>query len=135
MCVQLTAWGNVWWGDCVAANDLRNWIRIRQVDGLFYIHFYNEINEQSMNIRPGLNFEISVQTIAGLLSLGYQMGATMHRYIRLSLSLCADALSSLVGVVDDDALRVLLSRLHIDSPVSAGGFVMDGGAQNDGDVV
>jgi hypothetical protein len=23
--------------------DPRNWIRIRQVDGLFFIHFYNEV--------------------------------------------------------------------------------------------
>jgi hypothetical protein len=34
-----------------------------------------------MNVRPGLNFEISVQTISGLLSLGYQIGAIMHRCV------------------------------------------------------
>jgi hypothetical protein len=42
-----------------------------------------------MNVRPGLNFEISVQTISGLLSLGYQIGAIMHRCVRRVMAMNA----------------------------------------------
>eukprot|EP00698_Gefionella_okellyi_P025466 TRINITY_DN9343_c0_g1_i1.p1 TRINITY_DN9343_c0_g1~~TRINITY_DN9343_c0_g1_i1.p1 ORF type:complete len:151 (-),score=35.61 TRINITY_DN9343_c0_g1_i1:27-479(-) len=59
--------------------DSRDWIRVRNVDGLFYVQFYDEIMEKEMNVRPNLSFEISVQTVSGLLSLGYQLGATLHR--------------------------------------------------------
>jgi uridine kinase len=57
----------------------RNWIRIRRFEGLFYIHFYSEIMGNSCNTRPTVNFEISVKAISGLLSLGYEIGAILHR--------------------------------------------------------
>lgn len=59
--------------------DRGNWIRIRRVDGLFYIHFYSEVMDATVNTRPTVNFEISVKTISGLLSLGYQIGAILNR--------------------------------------------------------
>jgi len=56
-----------------------NWIRIRRMDGLFYIHFYSEIMGSTCNTRPMINFEIPVKAISGLLSLGYEIGAILHR--------------------------------------------------------
>ena len=67
--------------------DRRNWIRIRRADGLFYIYFYNEMTGTDANIRPTLNFEISVRSLSGLLALGYQIGATIHRCVQESLPL------------------------------------------------
>lgn len=57
----------------------RNWIRIRRMEGLFYIHFYSEIMGTTCNTRPTVNFEISVKVISGLLSLGYEIGAILNR--------------------------------------------------------
>ena len=44
----------------------RNWIRIRRMEGLFYIHFYSEIMGTTCNTRPTVNFEISVKVRATL---------------------------------------------------------------------
>jgi len=63
--------------------DRANWIRIRRSDSHFNIHFYNEKMEQNINTRPSLNFEISVKTIGGLLSLGYQIGAILNRSVEI----------------------------------------------------
>lgn len=76
-------------------------IRIRRQDGVFTIYFYNEVQillsssplcylisfstssfqvvDKQVNMRPVINFEISVKTISGLLSLGYQLGAILNR--------------------------------------------------------
>jgi len=59
--------------------DQRNWIRIRRSDNSFFVHFYNEITDSNLNVRPTINFEISVKTMSGFLSLGYQFGAILNR--------------------------------------------------------
>jgi len=63
--------------------DRANWIRIRRMGTHFHIHFYNEIMSQNLNTRPSINFEISVKTISGLLSLGYQIGAILNRSVEI----------------------------------------------------
>ncbi|EGG22568.1 adenylate cyclase domain-containing protein [Cavenderia fasciculata] len=64
--------------------DKTNWIRIRRTDkGQFNIYFYREIMDGTINTRPSLNFEISVKTIGGLLSLGYQIGAILNRTVEV----------------------------------------------------
>eukprot|EP00026_Physarum_polycephalum_P006854 Phypoly_transcript_06907.p1 GENE.Phypoly_transcript_06907~~Phypoly_transcript_06907.p1 ORF type:complete len:479 (+),score=78.07 Phypoly_transcript_06907:25-1461(+) len=63
--------------------DRANWIRIRRMGTHFHIHFYNEMMAQNMNTRPSINFEISVKTISGLLSLGYQIGAILNRSVEI----------------------------------------------------
>eukprot|EP01111_Echinosteliopsis_oligospora_P011176 TRINITY_DN3621_c0_g1_i1.p1 TRINITY_DN3621_c0_g1~~TRINITY_DN3621_c0_g1_i1.p1 ORF type:complete len:488 (+),score=101.30 TRINITY_DN3621_c0_g1_i1:32-1495(+) len=63
--------------------DRGNWIRIRRNEGTFQIHFYSETMEQNINVRPSINFEISVKTISGLLSLGYQIGAILNRSVEV----------------------------------------------------
>ncbi|EGC33490.1 hypothetical protein DICPUDRAFT_98541 [Dictyostelium purpureum] len=70
--------------DGISQADKRNWIRIRRSDvGQFNIYFYNEIMDGAVNTRPLLNFEISVKTIGGLLSLGYQIGAILNRTVEV----------------------------------------------------
>lgn len=60
--------------------DRRSWLRVRRfTDGRFYIFFYHEMMDPSMNVRPGINFPITIRVISGLLSLGYQIGAILHR--------------------------------------------------------
>lgn len=63
--------------------DRANWIRIRRMGTHFHIHFYNEMMSQNLNTRPSINFEISVKTISGLLSLGYQIGAILNRSVEI----------------------------------------------------
>jgi len=63
--------------------DRANWIRIRRMGTHFHIYFYNEIMDQNLNTRPSINFEISVKTISGLLSLGYQIGAILNRSVEI----------------------------------------------------
>ncbi|KAL6054238.1 Adenylate cyclase domain-containing protein, variant 2 [Balamuthia mandrillaris] len=65
--------------DSVYQADRSNWIRIRRMDGLFFINFYAEVMDATLNVRPTVDFEISVKTISGLLSLGYQIGAILNR--------------------------------------------------------
>ncbi|GAM19408.1 hypothetical protein SAMD00019534_025830 [Acytostelium subglobosum LB1] len=70
--------------DGISQADKTNWIRIRRTDrGQFNIYFYREIMDANINTRPSLNFEISVKTIGGLLSLGYQIGAILNRTIEV----------------------------------------------------
>ncbi|KAF2072413.1 hypothetical protein CYY_006270 [Polysphondylium violaceum] len=69
--------------DGISQADKTNWIRIRRTDGQFHIYFYNEIMDGAVNTRPSLNFEISVKTIGGLLSLGYQIGAILNRTVEV----------------------------------------------------
>jgi uridine kinase len=60
-------------------SDRSKWIRIRNDNGKFYLYFYNEMMNSVVNVRPQLYFEISVKTLGGLLSLGYQIGAVIDR--------------------------------------------------------
>ena len=60
-------------------SDRQKWIRIRNDNGKFYLYFYNEMMNSVVNVRPQLYFEISVRTLGGLLSLGYQIGAVIDR--------------------------------------------------------
>eukprot|EP01133_Synstelium_polycarpum_P004293 gene4293-5014_t len=70
--------------DGLSQADKTNWIRIRRTDkGQFNIYFYREVMDATINTRPSLNFEISVKTIGGLLSLGYQIGAILNRTIEV----------------------------------------------------
>lgn len=69
--------------DPMNQTDRANWIRIRRSEGHFQIHFYNETMEQNINTRPSIHFEISVKTIGGLLSLGYQIGAILNRTVEI----------------------------------------------------
>eukprot|EP01132_Coremiostelium_polycephalum_P001148 gene1148-1455_t len=69
--------------DGLSQADKTNWIRIRRTDGQFNIYFYKEIMDGAINTRPSLNFEISVKTIGGLLSLGYQIGAILNRTVEV----------------------------------------------------
>ncbi|EFA78307.1 adenylate cyclase domain-containing protein [Heterostelium album PN500] len=70
--------------DGISQADKTNWIRIRRTDkGQFNIYFYREVMDATINTRPSLNFEISVKTIGGLLSLGYQIGAILNRTVEV----------------------------------------------------
>ncbi|KYR00647.1 adenylate cyclase domain-containing protein [Tieghemostelium lacteum] len=69
--------------DGISQADKTNWIRIRRIDGKFHIYIYKEIMDGAINTRPSLNFEISVKTIGGLLSLGYQIGAILNRHVEV----------------------------------------------------
>ncbi|KAN0025441.1 hypothetical protein ACTFIU_003702 [Dictyostelium citrinum] len=70
--------------DGISQADKRNWIRIRRSEhGQFNITFYNEMMDGAVNTRPSLNFEISVKTLGGLLSLGYQIGAILNRTVEV----------------------------------------------------
>ena len=79
--------------------DKTSWIRIRRLDGQFILYFYNEVSPRTraragggvtrlqfqdaqVNTRPGVLFEIGVRSISGLMSLGYKIGAIMHRCVR-----------------------------------------------------
>lgn len=78
-------------------SDRQKWIRIRNSNGQFYIYFYNEIMNSVVNVRPQLYFEISVKTLGGLLSLGYQIGAVIDRETTV--------------IYDRDAVQITIERI------------------------
>ncbi|KYR01765.1 adenylate cyclase domain-containing protein [Tieghemostelium lacteum] len=56
-----------------------DWIRVRNADGQYSIMFSEEIKEGPFIISPRVNFVVSVNILGGLMSLGYQMVAIIHR--------------------------------------------------------
>jgi len=78
-------------------SDRQKWIRIRNSNGQFYIYFYNEMMNSVVNIRPQLYFEISVKTLGGLLSLGYQIGAVIDRETTV--------------IYDKDAVQITIEKI------------------------
>eukprot|EP01112_Ceratiomyxa_fruticulosa_P006873 TRINITY_DN177_c0_g1_i1.p1 TRINITY_DN177_c0_g1~~TRINITY_DN177_c0_g1_i1.p1 ORF type:complete len:431 (-),score=80.81 TRINITY_DN177_c0_g1_i1:78-1370(-) len=56
-----------------------DWIRMRNTDGSYSIMFSEEIKEGGFIISPRVNFVVSVKILGGLMALGYQIGAIIHR--------------------------------------------------------
>jgi len=56
-----------------------DWIRMRNSDGSYSIMFSEEIKEGGFIISPRVNFVVSVKILGGLMALGYQIGAIIHR--------------------------------------------------------
>eukprot|EP01132_Coremiostelium_polycephalum_P005899 gene5899-7347_t len=56
-----------------------DWIRVRNSDGQYSIMFSEEIKESGFIISPRVDFVVSVNMLGGLMSLGYQMMAIIHR--------------------------------------------------------
>lgn len=59
--------------------DCTDWIRMRNTDGVYSILFSEEIKEGGFIISPRVDFVVSVKILGGLMTLGYQMGAIIHR--------------------------------------------------------
>ncbi|EGG18413.1 adenylate cyclase domain-containing protein [Cavenderia fasciculata] len=56
-----------------------DWIRVRNSDGIYSIMFSEEIKESGFIISPRVDFVVGVNMLGGLMSLGYQMVAIIHR--------------------------------------------------------
>eukprot|EP01133_Synstelium_polycarpum_P018602 gene18602-22258_t len=56
-----------------------DWIRVRNADGIYSIMFSEEIKESGFIISPRVDFVVGVNMLGGLMSLGYQMVAIIHR--------------------------------------------------------
>ncbi|EFA80052.1 adenylate cyclase domain-containing protein [Heterostelium album PN500] len=56
-----------------------DWIRVRNSDGIYSIMFSEEIKESGFIISPRVDFIVGVNMLGGLMSLGYQMVAIIHR--------------------------------------------------------
>ncbi|EGC33448.1 uridine kinase [Dictyostelium purpureum] len=56
-----------------------DWIRVRNYDGQYSIMFSEEIKEGPFIISPRVDFVVGVNMLGGLMSLGYQMVAIIHR--------------------------------------------------------
>lgn len=56
-----------------------DWIRMRNSDGVYSIMFFEDIKEGGFIISPRVNYTVSVKILSGLMSLGYQIGAIIHR--------------------------------------------------------
>ncbi|EAL65762.1 adenylate cyclase domain-containing protein [Dictyostelium discoideum AX4] len=56
-----------------------DWIRVRNADGQYSIMFSEEIKEGPFIISPRVDFVVGVNMLGGLMSLGYQMVAIIHR--------------------------------------------------------
>eukprot|EP00026_Physarum_polycephalum_P006959 Phypoly_transcript_07012.p1 GENE.Phypoly_transcript_07012~~Phypoly_transcript_07012.p1 ORF type:complete len:438 (+),score=72.83 Phypoly_transcript_07012:214-1527(+) len=56
-----------------------DWIRMRNSDGVYSIMFFEDIKEGGFIISPRVNYTVSVKILSGLMALGYQIGAIIHR--------------------------------------------------------
>eukprot|EP00854_Cymbomonas_tetramitiformis_P004428 gene4428-5437_t len=57
----------------------RNWIRMRLRHGSYSLVFEEYISDGPMLISPSMSFEVSLQVLQGLMTLGYVVGATIKR--------------------------------------------------------
>ncbi|KAG0582216.1 hypothetical protein KC19_3G043300 [Ceratodon purpureus] len=74
-----------------------NWIRVRNCEGRFALLIREPIREGDFIIQPRVDFDISVRTVAGLLTLGYQAVA----YIEATAT-----------IYQDDKLLIEVDQLH-----------------------
>jgi len=63
----------------VKPKNCKDWIRIRNSGGIYSIMFSEEIKEGGFIISPRVDFVINVNMLGGLMALGYQVGAIIHR--------------------------------------------------------
>jgi adenylate cyclase class IV len=74
-----------------------NWIRVRNCEGRFALLIREPIREGDFIIQPRVDFDISVRTVAGLLTLGYQAVA----YIE-----------AIATIYQDEKLLIEVDQLH-----------------------
>lgn len=56
-----------------------DWIRMRNSDGVYSVMFFEELKEGGFIISPRVHYTVSVKILSGLMALGYQIGAIIHR--------------------------------------------------------
>jgi uridine kinase len=56
-----------------------NWIRIRNSGGHYKLLFQAEVREPPFLISPRVQFLINVKVLGGLMALGYETSAILHR--------------------------------------------------------
>ena len=61
----------------------KDWIRLRFRDAHYSIHFEEYITEGPVVISPNLAFDVPVQTLSGLMTVGYTIGAILKRKSRV----------------------------------------------------
>jgi uridine kinase len=59
--------------------DCKDWIRIRNAGGIYSIMFSEDIKVDGFIISPRVDFTVNVSILGGLMALGYQVGAIIHR--------------------------------------------------------
>jgi len=57
----------------------KDWIRVRIHSGLYSILFSEDLKEGNFIISPRVNFVINKNILGGLMAVGYQIGAIIHR--------------------------------------------------------
>jgi len=94
----------------------KDWIRVRINAGLYSILFSEDLKEGNFIISPRVDFTINRNILGGLMAVGYQIGAIIHRQStiyreskeRLSISL--DSLEELgttyIQIKGNDRLKV-----------------------------
>jgi len=61
----------------------KDWIRLRFRDAHYSIHFEEYITEGPVVVSPNLAFDVPVQTLSGLMTVGYTIGAILKRKSRV----------------------------------------------------
>ena len=59
--------------------DCKDWIRVRNHNGQYSLMFSDQIKESGFIISPRFDFTVTVKVLGGLMALGYNIGAMLHR--------------------------------------------------------
>eukprot|EP00762_Andalucia_godoyi_P007577 ANDGO_00789.mRNA.1 Uridine-cytidine kinase C len=63
----------------MSPHDCKSWIRLRNFNGRYSVLFSEVQEDGPYSISKRMEFTVSVKTLGGLMGLGYQIGAVLHR--------------------------------------------------------